>query len=263
LRSHETSGEVDVREVLRAIREELATQTDQQENPEGDSESNDVRIMRTHYNVREYEIATDRKLAPMVIGVKKVIEAVVRPYAGHFLDKQAHYNASLSRIVTRVLSRLDSIDDQLRVIHSEQSLLRETIESEMGDVRERLESLRTDAAERHRTLSQSVKKDLDRQMRKLDKRGASRRKAAERAKTELIQGLEETRTEARQLNDQHERFLTEAVQSLQDRLTGVERKAVESLRDVEERTVKELTAVVDFLEEILHASTGSPTRDGG
>ena len=93
-------------------------------------------------------------------------------------------------------------------------------------------------------------------MRKLDQRGVARGEAAEIAKKELIERLEETRTEARLINDQLERCLAEAVQSLQDRLTGVEKRAVESMRDVEERTAKELTAVVDFLEEILHASAG-------
>jgi wobble nucleotide-excising tRNase len=244
--------EVDVREVLQAIRQELASQTADPEESH-DLASTDLQVIHTHHNVREFTLGTDRRLAPVVVAAKKLVELIVKPYAGHFLDKQAHFNASLNRIITGMVKKLDDLNGQLLSIRDEQIAMRETIEREMADVRSRLDTLRAEATGQYESLRNNFAEELQKQTRELHKQGAARQLALEQAKVELYRQLEETRDEVSSVSRQLEQGLTKAVENLQTRFAEVEKRTVESQRDVEVRLAKELAAIVDFLEEILPA----------
>ena len=245
-------NEVDVREVLQAIREELSSQTQEASEP-NDLESTDLQVIHTQHNVREFGLGTDKRLAPVVVAAKKLVELVVRPYAGHFLDKQAHFNAALNRIITGMVTKLDDLNGQLLSIRDEQIALRETIEREMADVRSKLDTLRAEATGQYESLRENFAEELEKQTRRLEDQGEARQSAIEHTKVELYRQLEQTREEVGAVSRQLEQGLAAAVQNLQSRFAEVEKKTVESQRDVEVRIAKELAAIVDFLEEILPA----------
>jgi hypothetical protein len=250
---NDRSDEVDVRDILKAIRQELSTQTDQSSEP-GDLEAADLQVMQTHHNVREYAIDTDRRFAPLVIAAKRLVELVVKPYAGHFLDRQAHFNASLNRIVMGMMTKLDDLGGQLVAIREEQLALRETIETEMADIRSKLDSLKDEATGQYEVLREHFVTELEQQTRRLEQRGELRRQAVEQTKVELYRQLEQARDEVQSVSRQMEGCIAQAVQNLQVRFSEVEKRTVESQKEVEVRIAKELSAIVDFLEEILPAS---------
>ncbi len=226
------TDELDVREILRAIRAEVLPQAADTAETSLVS-SNDFQVIRTCHDVRHYEISTDKSLAPLVIGAKKLVEAVVRPYAGHFLDKQARFNAALNRIVSRIVAELEGINNQLAVIKDEQRALQQLIRSDMEDLRSRIERLRHEMAERHENLHGALHAGLEEQERRQAKREASRAAALNAASQSLHQSL------------------NEAVERLQVRLAEIEQKTVESQKDLQERLSREISAVVDFIEEVL------------
>lgn len=193
----------------------------------------DLQVIRTQHDVRQYDLSTDKSFAPLVVGAKKVVEAVVRPYAGHFLDKQARFNAALSSVVSRILAELEGVSQQLTSIQSEQKALQQLIRTDMDDLRGRLERLRGEMAQRHQSLHGALHDGLEEQ----------ERKAAERD----LAG----RTELHQTAAGLQRELAEAVERLHARLSEVEHKTIESQKDVQDRLSREIAAVVDFIEEVL------------
>jgi len=226
--------ELDVREILRAIRAEVSAPAEESAEASAPSHA-DLQIIRSQHDVRQYDISTDKSFAPLVIGAKKLVEAVVRPYAGHFLDKQAHFNAALNRVVSRMLAELDGVSQQLAAIQNEQKALQHLIRTDMDDLRARLERLRGEMAQRHQSLHTALHAGLEEQ----DRRSAERE----------LEGKAEIHGAAAGL----QRDLAEAVERLQARLSEVEHKTVESQRDVQDRLSKEIAAVVDFIEEVLPA----------
>ncbi|MCU0611334.1 MAG: hypothetical protein MUE60_06050 [Candidatus Eisenbacteria bacterium] len=228
------SDELDVREILRAIRAEVSAPA---EEPAEDAATshNDLQILRSQHDIRRYDLSTDKSFAPLVIGAKRLVEAVVRPYAGHFLDKQAHYNAALNRVVSRILAEIEGVSQQLTTIQNEQKALQQLIRTDMDDLRSRLERLRGEMAQRHQSLHHALHAGLEEQ----DRRSAEREEVGQQELQEAAIGLQ--------------RNLAEAVDRLQVRLAEVEHKTVESQKDVQDRLSREIAAVVDFIEEVLPA----------
>ncbi|MBN1422975.1 hypothetical protein JXA88_00325 [Candidatus Fermentibacteria bacterium] len=226
------ADELDVREILRAIRAEVSAPTQESAEPSSVTHR-DLEILRSHHDVRQYDLSTERSLGPLVVGAKKLVEAVVRPYAGHFLDKQAHFNAALQRVVSQLLSQLEGINQQLATIQKDQQALQQLIRNDMDDLRTRLERLRGEMAQRHQSLHTALHAGLEEQERLFAEREAATSNELQATAIGLHHGL------------------SEAVDRLQARLSDVEKKSLESQKDMQDRLSKEIAAVVDFIEEVL------------
>lgn len=219
------------------------------------SEMTDLQVLRNNFDVREYRIGTEKRIAPLVIGLKKIIEAAVKPYAGHFLDKQAHYNEALNRIVTSVLARLDSLNDQFLALRNEQKAVQELIANEMADVRNRLEVLGEEMAERDRVMHAALTNGLEDQTKRQMESDRETQKALKGVQQEFAKGLNETSTKVQEFHDEVRGEFGGAVQHLQTRLAEIEKKTIKGQEGIENKLARELEAVVDFLEEILASSS--------
>lgn len=213
--------ELDVRELVRALRAEVV-----HAQGEGEVCAQDLEVIRTCHDVRDYELSTDKPLAPLVVAAKRVVEALVKPYAGHFLDKQTHFNTALQRVITALVVQLEGIGQRLASIQEEQRALRQVIQCNMDDLRARIDHLRCEMAERHQSLCGVLQERLAEQDQKLEECHAA---TVSRLQQEMAVALER----------------------LQARLQDIERASLESQRDIKERFAKELQALVDFIEEML------------
>jgi len=249
------TDEIDVRELLKAIRDEVKGE-DEADSPRDSevvslSDNTDLQIMRNNYDIRQYDLATDSKMGTLVVGMKKIVEAVVRPYAGHFLDKQAHFNAAINRLLTGFLARLDAMNDQFVALRNEQKEIQELITCEMADVRTRLDALRSELSEQGDSLHQALDTRIQEQTERLINADNEARSEIHQVREEVHRGIHETKQELLDTRANWKTDFSSAVDDLRSRLTAIERQTVESQKDVENRVTRELEAVIDFIEEIL------------
>ena len=250
-RGRETD-EIDVRQLLKAIRDEVKSDREDEISEVGVlSQNTDLQIMRDNYDIRQYDLATDRKLGALVVGMKKIVEAVVKPYAGHFLDKQAHFNAALNRLLTGFLTRLDALNDQFVALREEQKEIKELITCEMTDVRTRIDALRGELAERSDSLESSLSTRIEEQTKRLITADDEARTEIHKIRDEIKSGVTKTKQEMKKTRENWNSEFTCAVDDLRTRLAAIEKQTVESQKDVEKRVSRELEAVIDFIEEIL------------
>ena len=93
--------EIDVEEIVAEVRAGLEAD----EAPVGEeavdvvSLDRHLRSMEGTADVAHYTLGTGKSFAAGVLALKRVVEAVVRPYAGHFLDQQARFNLSVLRAI--------------------------------------------------------------------------------------------------------------------------------------------------------------------
>ncbi len=132
--------EIDVEEVVAEVRDGLKADVAPPGNVEAELAGLDgsIQAMMGAADVVHYQLTTWRRFAAGVLALKRMVEAVVRPYARHFLKQQARFNSGAIDAVRHLGRGLDQIGEALRAIGKREDQIAELVDRHVGVLRTKL-----------------------------------------------------------------------------------------------------------------------------
>jgi hypothetical protein len=162
--------EIDVEELVAEVRSGLHIDGEQQGQalPEPVSLDRHLQAMSGTADVTEYQLSTGKSFATGVLVLKRVVEAVVRPYAGHFLDQQSRFNQSVLQAVQYLGRSLDEIKSAIAQVGAQQERLQDLVNGHVEELRHSLGQLSTQFDEQYDHLQRAISGGFARQSERVD-----------------------------------------------------------------------------------------------
>jgi DNA-binding transcriptional MerR regulator len=162
--------EIDVEELVAEVRSGLHIEGDQAEEPLPGPVSLDrhLQAMSGTADVTEYRLSTGKSFATGVLVLKRVVEAVVRPYAGHFLDQQSRFNRNVLQAVQYLGRSLDEIKSAIADVGSQQEQLQELVNHHVHELRKSMGQLSSQFDEQYEHLQGAIRSGFVRQGERVD-----------------------------------------------------------------------------------------------
>ncbi len=162
--------EIDVEELVAEVRSGLHAGEEPGEQPLPAPVSLDrhLQAMSGTADVTDYRLSTGKSFATGVLALKRVVEAVVRPYAGHFLDQQSRFNRNVLQAVQYLGRSMDEIKTAISRVGNQQDELQALVNRHVLELRESMGQLSAQFDEQYDDLQRAIRTGFARQGDRVD-----------------------------------------------------------------------------------------------
>jgi hypothetical protein len=162
--------EIDVEELVAEVRSGFQIDEDEPGQPLPGPVSLDrhLQAMSGTADVTEYRLSTGKSFATGVLVLKRVVEAVVRPYAGHFLDQQSRFNQNVLQAVQYLGRSLDEIKTAIAQVGAQQEQFQDLVNHHVEELRQSMGQLSTQFDEQYDHLQRAISSGFARQSERVD-----------------------------------------------------------------------------------------------
>ncbi len=231
--------EIDVEELVAEVRSGLRIDEEQAERPLPGPVSLDrhLQAMSGTADVTEYRLSTGKSFATGVLVLKRVVEAVVRPYAGHFLDQQSRFNRSVLQAVQYLGRSLDEIKSAIADVGSQQERLQDLVNHHVEELRQSMGQLSMQFDEQYDHLQRAIRSGFARQSERVDELEEVHTEKMRLLRASVHEGIEVALSEV----EQGFRQLTERSEQDRQHLEAELGKNIEAVLEL----VADLTVQID------------------
>ena len=163
--------EIDVEELVAEVRAGLhAEDVPAQDEAPAEPVSLDrhIRAMTGTADVVDYRLSTGKSFATGVLALKRVVEAIVRPYAGHFLDQQTRFNRNVLQAVQYLGRSLDEIKRAITEVGAQQDQIRSLVDHHVHELRNSLGQISAQFDEQYDHIQRAISGGFARQGERID-----------------------------------------------------------------------------------------------
>jgi hypothetical protein len=172
----DTSGErlpeeIDVEELVAEVRAGLHAEevpAEEELPPEPISLDRHIRAMTGTADVLDYRLSTGKSFATGVLALKRVVEAIVRPYAGHFLDQQTRFNRNVLQAVQYLGRSLDEIKRAISEVGDQQEQIRALVDHHVQELRGSLGQISAQFDEQYDHIQRAISGGFAQQGERID-----------------------------------------------------------------------------------------------